>query len=196
MLQTVAIAALYTIITVIQEKTVGFTKDAIQSRLAEALTILPVFTPAAIPGLFLGCLAADYIVLIYFQTAPVPLEPFYWDMICGSLSTMLAAIVTYSIRKKIKKQKYVAAIPPIVINMIVLPLLFTFKYRLDESFWYYVASIGVGELLACGIFGTALLLVLDDYKERLFPSFSLDDSTKEDKTEDITEATGDMEDDV
>lgn len=176
--QTVAIAILYALVTILQDRIFGFAKGpGIQARMAEALTILPVFTGAAIPGLFIGCLIANYVVLVLFQAGPVPLEPLYWDIICGSLATMIGAIGTYLIRNRIGKNKYLASVPPIIINVAVLPLLFFYKFHGDETFLFLVGSIGVGELLACGIFGTALLLVLDDYKDRLFPTLSASEET-------------------
>ena len=136
-IQFLIIAALYAGITIAEQFTVGMTKDIIQVRLSDALTVLPVFTPAAIPGLF-----------------------------AGSLATLVGAIGTYILRK----HKFMAPVPPIIINMITIPLLFTYVYRYEDSFWYYVIAIGIGQLIACGVLGIALMLGLEDHKEKLFPS--------------------------
>ncbi|MCR5687306.1 MAG: QueT transporter family protein [Lachnospiraceae bacterium] len=178
-IQMIVIAALYTLVTVAEnyffggDITSGITKGIIQSRLAEALTVLPVFTPAAIPGLFIGCLLTNLIIGCH-----------KWDIIFGSLATLVAAIVTYLVRK----HKFLAPIPPIVINMMAVPLLFTYVYRYDDRpFWQYVIFIGAGELIACGIFGIALMLVLDDHKDKLFPTDGTGDKTVPEKSEDGTE---------
>ncbi len=154
-IQTLVIAGIYILITYVENATVGMTKDIIQVRLSEALNVLPYFTPAAIPGLFIGCLTSNWLVGCH------PM-----DIIFGSVATLIGAIGTYLIRK----HKFLASVPPILVNMIVIPLLFAYVYRYENSFWYFVATIGVGEVIACGVFGTALLLMLDDHKEALFPS--------------------------
>ena len=171
LIQTLVIAAIYVAITFLENATVGMTKDIIQVRISEALTVLPYFTPAAIPGLFFGCLASNYIVGCHT-----------YDIIFGSLATLIAAIGTYSIRK----YKFLAPLPPIAINMIVIPLLFTYVYRYEDSFWYYVATIGIGEAIACGVLGIALMLGLEDHKEKLFPS---DDGKAATVTEDKTDTS-------
>ncbi len=171
-IQFVIIAALYAGITIAEQFTVGMTKDIIQVRLSDALTVLPVFTPAAIPGLFVGCLTANY--AIGCQT---------YDVIFGSLATLVGAIGTYLIRK----HKFMAPVPPVIVTMITVPLLFTYVYRYEDSFWYYVIAIGVGQLIACGVFGIALMLGLEDHKEKLFPNLA---AVNKDTTEE-TKATGD-----
>ena len=171
-IQFLIIAALYAGITIAEQFTVGMTKDIIQVRLSDALTVLPVFTPAAIPGLFAGCLVSNYV--IGCQT---------YDVIFGSLATLAGAIGTYILRK----HKFMAPVPPILINMITIPLLFTYVYRYEDSFWYYVIAIGIGQLIACGVLGIALMLGLEDHKEKLFPSgitATTDETeTKEEKDE-------------
>lgn len=153
--QFLIIAALYAGITIAEQFTVGMTKDIIQVRLSDALTVLPVFTPAAIPGLFAGCMVSNYV--IGCQT---------YDVIFGSLATLVGATGTYLVRK----HRFMAPVPPIIINMITIPLLFTYVYRYEDSFWYYVIAIGIGQIIACGILGMALMLGLEDHKDKLFPS--------------------------
>ena len=158
LIQVVIIAALYVLITVVENSTVGMTKDIIQVRVSEALTILPYFTPAAIPGLFIGCLASNYLVGCHMM-----------DVIFGSCATLIGAVGTYMLRKR----KFLTPIPPIIVNMIVIPMLFTYVYRYEDgSFWYYVATIGIGEAISCGVLGIALMLGLEDHRDKLFPSDS------------------------
>ena len=172
-IQTIIIAGLYILITLVENATVGMTKDIIQVRLSDALTVLPYFTPAAIPGLFIGCLTSNYFIGCH------PM-----DVLFGSIATLIGAIGTYLIRK----HKFLTPIPPVIVNVIAIPLLFTYVYRYEDSFWYYVATIGVGEIIACGVLGMALLLALDDHKDKLFPSADGQDNVNEDKTEENKES--------
>ena len=80
------IAALYVVLTLIANA-MGLANYAIQVRFSEALTILPYFTPAAIPGLFVGCILSNII------TGCVPL-----DVLFGSLATLFGAIFTYKLQ--------------------------------------------------------------------------------------------------
>ena len=197
-IQMILIAAAYTAITVLENMFFGgkvdsgITRGIIQLRLADALTVLPVFTPAAIPGLFLGCLATNKAIGCHNL-----------DIIYGSLATLVAAIGTYVLRKK----RFLSPIPPIVTNMIVVPLLFTFVYRFDDRpFWQYVLFIGISGIISCGVLGIALMLMLDDYKTKLFPPFRENkeavkgnEDTKEvagKEPEEIKGSTGDKEDNV
>jgi uncharacterized membrane protein len=89
-----------------------------QFRLSEALTVLPVLTPAAIPGLFLGCFLANLL-------NPQNLGPI--DIILGSLATLTAAWLTWLIKKRIDRRPgrkrgfdLIALIPPILVNALVV----------------------------------------------------------------------------
>lgn len=82
------IAALYVVLTYITNL-LGLASGTIQVRFSEALCILPVFTPAAIPGLFIGCLISNLIT-----------GGIIWDIIFGSIATLLGALGTYFLRKR------------------------------------------------------------------------------------------------
>ena len=99
--QAAAIAALYVVLTLLAN-TLGLANYNIQVRFSEALTILPIFTPAAIPGLYIGCLLSNILTGCIF-----------WDIIFGPIATLLGAIGTYLLRKK---SKWVATLPPIISN--------------------------------------------------------------------------------
>ena len=104
--QAAMIAAIYVVLCI---AFAPISYGAIQVRIAEALTILPYFTPAAIPGLFIGCLIANLIggsVLI--------------DVIGGSIATLLGATATWLLRKK---SRYLAPIPPILANTLIVPFI-------------------------------------------------------------------------
>ena len=122
----------------------------VQIRVAEALTVLPYFTPSAIYGLFIGCLLANII-----GGAGI------LDIILGSLSTLVAAFLTYKV-----KNKWLAPVPPIVINMFVIGYALNVYYGMN--YWLAVVSVGAGQLVSCMGLGMLLLLQLEKYKERLF----------------------------
>ena len=110
------IAALYVVLTMLAAA-LGLASGAIQVRLSEALTILPVFTGAAVPGLTVGCVLANLI------TGCAP-----WDVVFGSLATLLGAIGTRLLRKKL----LVAWIPPVISNMAIVPVVLMKVYGVTD----------------------------------------------------------------
>jgi len=150
--QAAIIAAIYVAVTMIFSYT---SFGPIQLRFSEALTILPVFTPAAIPGLFIGAFLSNTIG---------GLGPL--DMIFGSLATLIAAILTYWIRRC---NEFLAPIPPIVVNALIIP--FVLYYSLDElpyAIPFMMVTVGVGQILACGLLGTLLYLALRKHRQTIF----------------------------
>lgn len=139
------IAATYVVLTYVASA-LGLASGAIQVRLSEALTILPVFTPYAIPGLYIGCLLANILTGCAL-----------WDVICGSLATLLGALGTYFLRK----YKIFPLLPPIIANTIIIPPVLMYVYHLEGGWWYFVLTIFIGELLSCGILGYILRKGLD-----------------------------------
>lgn len=151
-----AIAALYVVLTLIANA-FGLANYAIQVRFSEALTILPYFTPVAIPGLFAGCIISNIL------TGAMPL-----DVIFGSLATLIGAIGTNILKKKLPKIKWLAPLPPIIANTIVVPFVLAYVYKFDGSIPYFMLTVGIGEVISCGILGMILLFSLEKYKSRLF----------------------------
>lgn len=151
-----AIAALYVVLTLIANA-FGLANYAIQVRFSEALTILPYFTPIAIPGLFVGC------VLSNILTGAMPL-----DVIFGSLATLIGAIGTYYFAKKFEKIKWLAAVPPIVANTIVVPFVLAYVYKFEGSIPYFMLTVGIGEVISCGILGMILLKAIEKRKPAIF----------------------------
>ena len=152
--QGAMIAALYVVLTMIANA-FGLARMAIQVRFSEALTILPYFTPAAIPGLFAGCLLSN------LMTGAMP-----WDVIFGSLATLMGAMGTYALRR----QKWLLPLPPIVANVIVVPPLLAYVYQIPGSIAYFALTVGAGEIISCGILGMLLLFALERYRTILFPA--------------------------
>lgn len=152
--QAAVIAALYVVLTLLANS-LGLANYAIQLRFSEALTILPFFTPAAIPGLFLGCLISNLLT-----------GAIIWDVVFGSLATLLGAVGTYLMRRC----KWLAPVPPIVANTLIVPPVLYFAYRFPGSIPYFMLTVGIGEILSCGILGMLLLFVLQKYRNYIFPT--------------------------
>ena len=151
------IAALYVVLTLVAA-TFNLASYEVQMRLSEALCVLPVFTPAAIPGLFIGCIISNLLV----GAGP-------WDVVFGSLATLIGAVGTYLLRKIALRGKFgfVASIPPIVSNAIIIPFVLYFTIEAEWSIPMLALTVGLGELIACGIIGTALFYLIKRYGEKL-----------------------------
>lgn len=143
--QSAFIAALYVVLTY-AANIFGLANGAVQLRLSEALTVLPYFTPAAVPGLFIGCILANL-----FTGGAL------FDIIFGSIATLLGAVFTRALRK----YKYLAPVPPIVFNTLIVPPVLMFVYKAEGTYLYFTATIFIGEVLSCGILGIILLKFLE-----------------------------------
>lgn len=150
--QAAMIAAIYVVLTFIANA-FGLANYAVQVRFSEALTILPYFTPAAIPGLFVGCFTSNIL------TGCLPL-----DVVFGSLATLLGALGTYAMRQN----KWMAPVSPIVANVIIVPFVLAYVYRFEGSIPYFMLTVGAGELISCGILGMILLFTLEKNANRIF----------------------------
>ncbi len=148
------IAALYVVLTFIAN-TLGMANAPIQVRFSEALTILPFFTPAAIPGLFLGCLLSNILTGCII-----------WDIILGSFATLLGAVGTYALRKL---PYWIAPLPPIAANTLIVPFVLAYAYHFEESIPFLMLTVGAGEVISCGILGILLLKLLQRYRKYIFP---------------------------
>ena len=149
--QAAVIAALYVVLVVILNY-ISF--GPIQFRVAEALTILPYFTPAAIPGLFIGCILANVIG-----------GAVIWDIIFGSIATLIGAVFTYLLRKK---SKFLAPLPPVLANTIIVPWVLKYAYGAEEMVWFMAVTVGIGEILACYVLGMILLFALNKVRRQIF----------------------------
>ena len=145
--QAAMIAAIYVVLTYVFAP---FSFGEVQVRIAEALTILPVFTPAAIPGLFVGCLVGNIL-----GGAILP------DIIFGSLATLIGAFFTYQLRDK---NKFLAPLPPIAANTIVVPFVLRYGYGVALPIPFMMLTVGFGEVLSCGVLGMVLYFALRKYK--------------------------------
>lgn len=159
--QAALIAAIY-VVLVFVFKPISFSN--IQIRIAEALTILPFFTPAAIPGLAIGCLLGNFLGGADML-----------DIIFGTLATLLGATGSYLLRRN----KFLVPLPPIISNTVIIPWVLRYAYGLTLPIPLMMATVGIGEVLSCGVLGIFLLLVLNQYRDVIFPKGFL--STKKDR---------------
>lgn len=146
------IAALYIILTYLANA-LSLASGIIQIRFSEALCILPLFTPAAIWGLFAGCLISNFLtgcVLI--------------DVILGSIATLIGAIGT----RLLKKKPLLSVLPPIIANVLIIPPVLAYVYKFEGSIWYFALTVGIGEIISCGMLGLLLYKVLAKYKTIIF----------------------------
>lgn len=141
------LAAIYAVITIILAP---ISYGQIQVRISEALTILPYFTPAAIPGLFVGCIVSN----IFGGGGLI-------DIVFGSLATLIAAILS-----RIMRKRWLVPLPPVVINGFVIGWVLYRVYGLP--YWPSVGTVTAGQLVACYGLGYPLLLLLEKHKEKIF----------------------------
>ena len=145
--QAAVIAAMYVILTFLSSS-LGLASGEIQIRLSEMLVILPAFTPAAIPGLFLGCLLSNLL------TGCTVI-----DIVFGSLATLIAAVLSYQLRNH--KYPLLITIPPVVVNMIVVPFILKFSYGVPLPIPVMMATVGIGEVISVMVLGSVLYFALD-----------------------------------
>lgn len=158
--QAAMIAAIYVVLTYFISA-FNLASGAIQIRISEALTILPFFTPAAIPGLFIGCLLSNILTGCLLP-----------DIVFGSFATLLGALGSYALRN----HRFLVTLPPVVANMAIVPFILRYVYGLpfiihgvDVSIPFYMLTVGVGEVISCCILGSFLLKALMPFRYIIFP---------------------------
>ena len=139
------IAALYVALSM-AAAALGLSSGVIQVRFSEALCILPCFTPAAIPGVTVGCFLTNVIA------GGEPL-----DMIFGTVATLIGAVGTYLLRKN----RWLAAVPPILANVLIIPWVLQTAYGVTDSYWFLMLTIFAGEFISIGILGELLYTALE-----------------------------------
>ena len=144
------IAALYVVLTLVFAP-ISF--GSAQLRVAEALTILPLFTSAAVPGLFVGCLIANILG-----------GAVLWDIIFGSLATLIGAYFSY----KFRWNRWLVPVPAIVANTVIIPFVLKYAYGVDLPILLQMLYIFAGEVGGCFILGELLASVLMPHREKLF----------------------------
>jgi uncharacterized membrane protein len=148
--QAAMIAAVYVVLTMLFAP---FSFRAIQVRVSEALTILPLFTPAAVPGLFVGCILANMLG-----------GAIIWDVIFGSLATLIGAVVG----RMLRKNRWLVPIPAIVANTVIVPLVLRYGYGENIPLLLMAVYVAVGEIISCYVLGELLAEVLLRYLNVIF----------------------------
>ena len=146
------IAAIYVVLTYFISA-FHLASGAIQIRISEALTVLPYFTPAAIPGLAVGCFLSNLL------TGGLPM-----DVLFGSLATLIGAVGSYLL----KKYKWLVPLPPVLANTIIVPYVLAYVYGAEGSIPFFMVTVGIGELISCYVLGMILLNALLPYRNVLF----------------------------
>lgn len=157
------VAALYAVLSYFGNL-FGLTYGPIQCRFSEALCVLPFLFPAAVPGLFIGCLVTN------LMSTVGPL-----DIVLGSLATLLAGYLTAKM-----PSRWLAPLPPVICNgVIVGAMLAWYETGFGPGFWglfaFHGATVALGELLACYILGSLLLTALPKvpYFQAMMPKIRL-----------------------
>lgn len=146
------VAALYVVLTWLCAL-VGLDKGVIQMRLSEALCVLPAFTGAAVPGLFVGCLLAN---LLTGSALP--------DVVFGSLATLIGALGAYFLRRR----KWLVPLPTVLANTLIIPFVLRFAYGAEGTIPYFMLTVGAGEVISAYICGMLLYAALERRAANLF----------------------------
>lgn len=146
------IAAVYVLLTLLSAA-VGLSSGAIQLRLSEALCVLAVFTPAAVPGITLGCLVANILT-----------GSAVWDIVFGTCASFIGMIGC----RALKKFPYLAPAPYALANMVIVPLILAFVYKAEEALPILFLTVGIGEILSVFAIGIPLYLILNKHKNVIF----------------------------
>lgn len=139
-----AIAAMYAVLTWLSSA-VGLSSGPVQFRISEALCVFALFTPAAVPGLTIGCLAANLI-----GSCAV------WDVVCGSAATLVGALGVRALRRLPSRLSFLAPLPYFAANTLVIPFVLRAVYGAKEALPLLFLSVGVGELVCAWIGGVLL----------------------------------------
>ncbi|QNO14611.1 QueT transporter family protein [Alkalicella caledoniensis] len=146
LVQGALIAAVYVVITLLFAP---ISYGPMQVRISEAMTVLPILTPAAIPGLFVGALIANL-----FSDAGL------LDVVFGSLASLIAAYLTYLVPRS---KLWLAPLPPVLVNVIIIPIVLYFAF--DLPYWLMLSGVFTGQMIACYGLGYPLLLALTKLKK-------------------------------
>ena len=149
--QAAVIAALYVILTFLANL-LGLASGVIQIRLSEMLCLLPMFMTSAIPGVTIGCLLANLL------TGAAAL-----DILIGPIATLIGALGTYALRK----YRWIAPIPPILSNALIIPFVLAYGYGVEDAIWLMMITVGVGEILSVGVLGMIFVRASEKFLKKL-----------------------------
>ena len=150
--ETALIAAIYVILTFVSAA-FGLSSGAIQLRLSEALCVLAIFTPAAVPGVALGCFTANLLTGCAL-----------WDIVFGTLASLIGMLGC----RAMKKFPYLAPAPYALANMIVIPFVVKLVYGAPDALYFIFLTVGIGEIISVFAVGIPLYLVLNKHSNTIF----------------------------
>ena len=145
------IAALYVAVTWLCSA-VGLSSGVIQFRISEAMCILPIFLPEAVPALFIGCALSNLIA-----------NGVIWDILFGSIATLMGAIGARLMRNLPSRLTWLAALPTVVANTVIVPFVLIYAYGVTDAFWFIATTVFIGEFVCAGIGGAALYYLFIKY---------------------------------
>ena len=143
------IAALYVVITWVCSL-MGLSSGVIQFRFSEALCILPVFMPEAVPALFVGCFISNIIS-----------GGLIWDVIFGSVATLIGAIGARAMRKLPCRLMWLATLPTVLSNAVIIPFVLIYTYGARKAWWFISVTVAIGELVCATVGGYLLYRLLN-----------------------------------
>ena len=146
------IAALYVALTY-ASSLFGLSSGVIQFRISEALCILPIFMPEAIPGLFIGCALSNLIA-----------GGVFWDIFFGSIATLIGAILARVLRKLPDKYIWLTTLPTVFANAFIVPFVLIYAYGAPDSYLFIAFTVFIGEAVCATGLGTALYFTLKNTK--------------------------------
>lgn len=151
------IAAIYVVLTMLAAS-VNLASGAIQVRFSEMLTVMPFFTPAAVPGVVAGCLLSNILT-----GCALP------DVVFGTLATLIGALGTYALRK----HRFLCTIPPVISNAVIVPFVLRYAYHIPAALPWLSLTVGIGEVISCMVLGQVLIAALKPVQQYLFrPEFN------------------------
>lgn len=150
--QSAVIAAIYIALTGIFAP-ISFGHNFFQFRISEAMTVLPIFTPAAIPGLFIGCALSNFL----FGGLGII------DLIFGSLATLTAAFLSYCLRNK---SRLISLAPPVIVNAIIVGTYLNYLISPEINVLINMGWVLLGQLVSCYGLGIPLCKAIDKYGKR------------------------------
>ena len=142
------IAAIYIALTTLSA-IVGLSSGVIQFRISEALCILPIFLPEAIPGLFIGCLLSNRLF-----------GGVIWDILFGAIATLIGAVGARLLRKLPEKLKFIATLPTVIANAVIVPFVLIYAYGAPDSYAFIMLTVAIGEIVCASVGGTALYYLI------------------------------------